>query len=98
MDKHTVWAWAIKNSICVMCWVALAIFFGKWWIALFGLLFMSDLKTGGTCRICDSCGKHSPLASTKEEALKKAKEAGWSHYELGNIDYCEECAKHHTFK
>lgn len=97
MDKHTVWAWAIKNSICVLCWAALAIFFGKWWIALFGALFMSDLKTGGTCRICDCCGKHSPLANTKEEALQKAKEAGWSHYELTNTDFCEECSKQHKF-
>ena len=45
MSKDVLWAWAIKNSIAVLAWVALAVIFNKWWIALFGLLFMSDLKT-----------------------------------------------------
>lgn len=44
MNKSIVWAWVIKNSICVICWTALAVVFGKWWIALFGLLYMSDIK------------------------------------------------------
>lgn len=34
-DKHTWWAWAIKNSVCVICWTGLAIWFNHWWIALF---------------------------------------------------------------
>lgn len=45
MNKNTVWAWAIKNSVCVICWTVLAIIFNKWWIALFGLLFMNELHT-----------------------------------------------------
>lgn len=39
MNKNAWWAWAIKNSICVICWTALAIIFHKWWIALFAALF-----------------------------------------------------------
>lgn len=44
MSNHIYWAWALKNSVVIVCWVALAIFFGKWWIALFAALFTSDLK------------------------------------------------------
>ncbi len=44
MKKDIVWAWAIKNSVCVICWTALAMYFDKWWIALFAALFLSDLK------------------------------------------------------
>ena len=46
-DKHFVWAWAVKNSVAIISWVALACYFNKWWIALFGWLFTSDLKFGG---------------------------------------------------
>jgi hypothetical protein len=45
MNTSVYWAWAIKNSICVICWTVLAVVFNKWWIALFGVLFLSDLKT-----------------------------------------------------
>lgn len=38
------WAWALKNSVVIICWTALAVFFGKWWIALFAAFFVSDLK------------------------------------------------------
>lgn len=44
MDKNIMWAWAVKNSICVICWTVLAIHFDKWWIALFSVLFLSSLK------------------------------------------------------
>jgi CO dehydrogenase/acetyl-CoA synthase alpha subunit len=92
MNKNAVWAWAIKNSICVICWTVLAIVFNKWWIALFGAFFISSLKTNvGKCRVCDKCGKHSPNAESYNEALDKAKEAGWVHYVEGNKDYCPEC-------
>ena len=95
MNKHIIWAWAIKNSIVVIAWTALAIVFNKWWIALFGLLFMS----GGlqmkhqSYRICDKCGKHSPYADSYNEALDKAKDAGWLHCVEGNQDYCPNCRK-----
>ena len=44
-------------------------------------------------RVCDGCGKHSPYANSYNEALDKAKEAGWVHYVDANKDYCPECAK-----
>lgn len=88
-----IWAWVIKNSIAIICWTLLAIFFGKWWIALFGLLFLSNLSTkvAGTCRICDKCGKHSSYAKNRQEALDRAKAEGWVHIEEGDRDYCSEC-------
>lgn len=43
--KHAWWAWAVKNSVVMICWTALAIYFGKWWIAIFGALCLSHLKT-----------------------------------------------------
>jgi hypothetical protein len=42
MNKNLIWAWAIKNSVAILAWTTLAITFDKWWIALFGILFMSD--------------------------------------------------------
>ena len=92
MDKNTIWAWAIKNSICVICWTVLAIIFNKWWIALFAMFFMSGLETKHkTYKICDKCGKHSPYADSHNEALEKAKALGWVHYADGNKDYCPDC-------
>ena len=94
MNKNMWWAWAIKNSVCTICWVILAIVFNKWWIALFAILFLSSLSTETakkSYRICDRCGKHSPYADSYNEALDKAKEAGWIHYVNSNRDYCPEC-------
>ena len=45
MKKNLEWVWAIKNSVCVICWTVLAIVFDRWWIALFAILFLSSLKT-----------------------------------------------------
>jgi len=42
--KSIYWAWALKNIVVIACWTALAIFFGKWWIALFAGLFTSKLE------------------------------------------------------
>lgn len=42
--KSIYLAWAIKNSICIICWVILAIVFNKWWIALFAILFLSSIQ------------------------------------------------------
>jgi hypothetical protein len=92
MNKTIIWAWAIKNSISTIAWIALAIVFNKWWIALFGLLFVSGLETKHqSYRVCDCCGKHSPYADSYNEALDKAKAAGWTHYVAGNKDYCPDC-------
>lgn len=98
MDKNFIWAWAFKNVIAIATWFALAVLFNKWWIALFALLFLSSIKTETKTktrhyRVCDGCGKHSPYASSYNEALDKAKEAGWIHYVDGNRDYCPECSK-----
>ena len=38
-------AWAIKNSVVMICWTVLAVVFGKWWIALFSVLSLSNLET-----------------------------------------------------
>lgn len=93
MNKHAYWAWAIKNSTVMICFTVLAIIFDKWGIALFAGLFLSDLRTPNQCyfRVCDACGERSPYAETPKEALKKAKEAGWEHYEGSDTDYCPKC-------
>ena len=93
MDKHLCWAWAIKNSVCIICWVALAIIFSKWWIAIFAIFFMSDIKTSNErhYRKCDGCGKYSPVAKDHDEALDKAKKAGWTHIVSENKDFCPDC-------
>ena len=46
MSKATgiCWAFAIKNSVVMICWTALAIYFGKWWIALFATFRLSNLR------------------------------------------------------
>lgn len=94
MNKGAWWAWAIHNSVSLICWIALAIIFNKWWIALFAMLFMGSLKTvHKRYRVCDKCGSHSPYADSEAEALEKAKEAGWVHFETGDKDYCPECRR-----
>ena len=91
MNKNVLWVWVIKNSIAVLVWAALAVIFNKWWIALFAVLFMSDISTKyKSYRICDGCGKHSPYADDYNDALDKAKEAGWIHLD-DNKDYCPDC-------
>lgn len=94
MNKNAWWAWAIKNSVCIICWTVLAIVFSKWWIAFFALLFISSLETKPVhyyYRTCDKCGKQSEYTESPEEALRKASLAGWSHYEESNKDYCPNC-------
>ena len=93
-NKDVLWTCAIQNSICVICWTILAVIFNKWWIALFGILFWSSIRTKEIkrfYRICDHCGKHSEYADSEDAALAKAKAAGWIHYEDGNKDYCPNC-------
>lgn len=92
LNKNTWWVYVVSNIICVICWTALAIFFNKWWIALFALLFLFTPKSVMKhYRVCDGCGKLSPYADSYNEALDKAKEAGWTHYVEGNKDYCPSC-------
>lgn len=92
MKKNSLWACVIHNIINTACWIALAIVFNKWWIALFTVLFqlsVSNIKK--YYRICDKCGKHSEYADSYNEALDKAKKAGWAHNIETNKDYCPEC-------
>lgn len=42
-------------------------------------------------RICDKCGKQSEYAESYNEALYKARKAGWIHYAAEDKDYCPEC-------
>lgn len=94
MNRNLIWAWVIKNSLAIIAWTVLAIVFNKWWIAFFGLLFMSGIETKHkSYRICDGCGKHSPYADSYKEALDKAKEVGWLHIVDSNKDYCPDCRK-----
>lgn len=92
MDKNFAWAWAIKNSISVICWVVLAVVFNKWWIALFAVLFIGGYaRVHKYYRICDKCGKHSPYEDSYDNAIKRAEAVGWIHYDDGNRDYCPDC-------
>ena len=84
----------MANAVSLICWTALAIYFNKWWIALFPVLFLMSIKTEHKYyRICDSCGKHSPYAKDNNEAIEKAKEAGWIRRKVGDKfeDFCPNC-------
>jgi hypothetical protein len=97
MNKSLIWAWAIKNSIAIIAWTALAIIFHKWWIARFAALFISGLETKyKNYRICDKCGKHIPYSDSYNDALEAAKRDGWMHVADGNLDYCPECRKEYN--
>jgi hypothetical protein len=92
MNENSVWAIMLWNLVSITCWVALAVIFDKWWIALFALLFIGfPAQVHKYYRICDKCGKHSEFANSYNEALDKAKAAGWVHFVEGNLDYCAEC-------
>lgn len=45
MEK-ALWSVALKNAIAIICWTFLAWHFGKWWIALFGALFLTSVEWG----------------------------------------------------
>ena len=40
--NNLLWSVALKNSIAIICWTLLAVHFDKWWIALFGALFLTS--------------------------------------------------------
>lgn len=92
MNKDIIYAVMIKNIVAVISWCTIAVIFNKWWIALFAVLFMSDYHLDNKkYRVCDNCGKHSPYADSYNDALDKAKKAGWIHVVNGNKDYCPDC-------
>lgn len=87
----------ITNTISVICWTILAIVFKHWWIALFGLLFLSyPTLVHKYYRVCDKCGATSPYAETQEEAIKLAEKHGWKHYKTTNEDFCPKCIRNMT--
>lgn len=43
-EAKVIIAVLIKNTIVLICFVALAIMFGKWWIALFSALYFTSFK------------------------------------------------------
>lgn len=92
--KNTLWPWAIKNTIAILCCTALAVYFSKWWIIFFALLFCSDIRSVKQYfRICDKCGKRSPMAESYNKAIDMAIKAGWEHTFIDDrhYDYCPEC-------
>ncbi len=92
MRDKSIIAILVYNIIVVFIFAALALLFSYWWIVLFGILFMCFPKTVKYhCRVCDGCGAKGPKADTKEEALRLALIAGWTHNPLSDSDYCPEC-------
>lgn len=93
--KNSSWtAWAIKNSIVVICFTILAIYFNHWWIVLFACLLTTSLKTKRfPSRICDGCGK--TLYAESMDIDSELKQAGWIRRKNGEQweDYCPECQR-----
>ncbi len=91
----TAWtAWAIKNIAVVVCFTALAVYFGKWWIVLFAAFFTSSLQIKvGKARECDGCGK--TIFSADDDLDGEAQRAGWIRRKNGEKweDYCPECQR-----
>ena len=86
------WLAFTTNVVTLICFTTLAIVSHKWWVILFALLFFTSVQTKHLFfRKCDGCGKRSPNASSYNEALDVAKEAGWTHVVKGNKDYCPDC-------
>lgn len=89
MSKGAWAAWAVKNSVVLLCFTSLAIHFDKWWIILFSVICLSSLKTeSGTRRVCDGCGRVIDLDG-------EARRAGWLRRKSGDSweDYCPECQR-----
>ena len=94
MKNRSVVICLLYNIIAIGCWATLAVLFGKWWIALFSVLFLIYPKyVNKYYRICDKCGKHSAHANSYNDALAEAKKQGWSHNVADNTDYCPDCQK-----
>lgn len=56
MIKHAYWAWAVKNSVLMICWTIIAICFGKWWISLFSMVTLSSFKQRETAETAPAEG------------------------------------------
>ena len=44
LTNKAVFAIAFKNIVCMICWTGLAIYFGRWWIALFSMLSFTSIE------------------------------------------------------
>ena len=96
-DKNIIyWVVIIGNTLAIICFTILAVIFHKWWIVFFSLLFQNYITQPQTYyRICDGCGKHSEYTNSYNNALEKAKNAGWIMIKNNDKwhDYCPECQK-----
>ena len=92
MKKHVYWMCTVMNIVVLICFTFLAVVFGKWWISLFSVLFMSTTKNG-TRVICDGCGRYSQKGKDHAEGIELARAAGWIRRKAGDTweDYCPEC-------
>jgi len=94
MDKRILWAPVVNNCVSVIGWIVLAIFFEKWWIALFSIFFVSWKVKTKTHMICDGCGRYSPYAETHGEAIEKELQVGWIRRRSQGgdwEDFCPDC-------
>jgi hypothetical protein len=44
LTNKAVLAIVFKNIVCMICWTVLAIYFGRWWIALFSMLSFTSIE------------------------------------------------------
>ena len=95
MSRSAWTAWAVKNSIVMICFTALAVHFNHWWIVLFAAFFVSSLeRKSAASRVCDGCGKI--IYSLDWDAIdEKTERAGWIRRKNGDRweDYCPECQR-----
>lgn len=94
MSKEAWTAWAVKNSIVVICFTALAVHFNHWWIVLFACLLTSSLETKRIpSRICDGCGK--TIYAEDMDIDSAMRKAGWVRRKNGSEweDYCPDCQR-----
>lgn len=95
MDRRILYAVLAQNGIVMICWTIIAVVFEKWWLALFAALMMTGVRDGAKSyfRYCDKCGKRGPYADNEEDAIRKAKEAGWIIRQIDGKwdDRCPDC-------
>lgn len=92
MSKAAWTAWAVKNSVAVICCTVLAIHFNHWWIVLFAILLTSSLAPKWIpSRICDGCGK--TIYADDLDIDRAMQRAGWIRKKRGDKweDFCPKC-------
>lgn len=94
MSKAAWTAWAVKNSIVVICFTALAVHFNHWWIVLFACILTPSLETKRIpSRICDGCGK--TIYAEDMDIDSAMRKAGWVRRKNGDKweDFCPDCQR-----